>query len=145
MKIIRTVDPLHPILKLSVQKIQNLIDIHNIPIRLFETGRLHERHEFLLQRGKTREVISKHIFNLNSEPKLYATAVDYVYFDNKWSWNLRDSTVFSWYVLFGNLVLDNCPEINWYGLNRKSQNFTHFELKSSIIEQNINNYPCVIF
>lgn len=145
MKIIRTTESLHPILKNCVHKIQSeIIDSYNFPIRLFETGRLFERHDLLLKKGKTRDGISRHLFNLDHDPKLYSTAVDYVYFDDKWSWNLRDSTIFSWYMLFGNLVLDKCPELIWGGFNRKSQNLNHFELKSYVIEKNLDKYPCIL-
>jgi hypothetical protein len=145
MKILRTTEMLHPILQSIVPRIQKeIIDQYNFPFKLFETGRLHERHNFLLQKGKTRDGVSRHLFNLTHNPKLYATAIDYVYFDNKWSWNLRDSSISSWYILFGNLVLDICPELLWGGLNRKSQNFNHFELKSNIIEKNLNKYPCIL-
>lgn len=39
----------------------------------------------LLKRGKTQNAISRHLFNLENDPPLYTTAIDYVYFDNKWS------------------------------------------------------------
>ena len=117
---------------------------HNIPIRLFETGRTHERHSILINKGKTKDLASRHLYNLENDPILYSTAIDYVYFDNKWSWNLRDSTIQSWYALFGNLVLDICPELNWGGFNRKSVNYNHFELRREIIINNLELIPCVI-
>ena len=133
MKIIRDLDLLHPILKDNVLKIQKeIIDAHNMPMRVFETGRTKERHEFLLQRGKTKDVISRHRFAVSRIPPIYATAVDFVYYDGKWSWNLRDSTISAWYTLFGNLVVDLCPDLLWYGYNRKSVNLCHFELNKKI-------------
>lgn len=146
MKIIRNTDILHPLLKDCVQKIQSeIINQHDIPIRLFETGREHDRQQMLLDRGKTQTVVSKHLFNLENDPPLYSTAVDYVYFDHKWSLNLRDSTILSWYILFGNMVLDLCPEIFWYGVNRKNINYCHYELRSEIVLHNLNKYPCVLY
>lgn len=145
MKIQRSTDPLHPILIDCIRRIQrNVIDAHNIPIRLFETGRNHDRHEMLVKKGKTKDIISHHLYNLENDPPLYATAVDYVYFDFKWSWNLRDSTTNLWYLLFGNLVLDLCPELQWSGMNRKSVNFCHFELMRNTIISNLKEIPCVV-
>jgi hypothetical protein len=144
MKIIQEIDILHPLLIESVQRIQkNVINAHRIPIKLFETGRTSERHNALIQKGKTRDAISMHLFNLENDPPLYPIAVDYVYYDGKWSWNLRDSTVQSWYVLFGNLVLDVCNELKWGAYNRKSVNFCHFELRQSVIIDNLDMFPCV--
>lgn len=145
MKIKRSTDTLHPVLVDCVRRINSqIIDAHNFPIRLFETGREHDRHDMLIHKGKTKDIISRHLYNLQNVPPLYATAVDYVYFDNKWSWNLRDSTTNSWYVLFGNLVLDLCPELQWSGMNRKSVNYCHFELKREVLILNLKNIPCVI-
>ena len=145
MKIQRSTDNLHPLLVECVRRIQrNVIDAYNIPIRLFETGRFHDRHEMLIKKGKTKDIISHHLYNLKNDPPLYATAIDYVHFDSKWSWNLRDSTTNAWYILFGNLVLDACPEIEWAGLNRKSVNFCHFQLKREVILSAMKDIPCVI-
>ena len=145
MQIFRNLDMVHPILKQCIKKIQTqIIDGHNMPIRLFETGRDHERHNTLIQRGKTKDPISRHLYNLENIPPLYSTAVDYVYYDKKWSWNLRDSTVMAWYVLFGNLVLDVCPELQWSGESRKDVNYCHFELKREIMVLNWEKIPCVL-
>jgi len=113
-------------------------------MRLFETGRDHDRHEMLVKKGKTKDIVSRHLYNLQNVPPLLTTAVDYVYFDTKWSWNLRDSTVNSWYLTFGNLVLDVCPELQWSGMNRKSVNFCHFEIKRQVLVDNLKNTPCVV-
>ena len=144
MKILRTTEMLHPILNECVSKIQKEEIInYNIPMRLFETGRLHDRHQILIQRGKTKDIMSNHLFKLDNDPPLYATAIDYVYYDGKWSWNLRDSTITAWYILFGNLVLDICPELKWEGMNRKSTNYCHFELRREVMINKLNIYPCV--
>ena len=145
MKIKRSVDMLHPILVDCVRRINTkIIDAHNVPMRLFETGREHDRQQMLLSKGKTKDVVCRHLFNLEHSPPLYCVAVDYVHFDNKWSWNLRDSTINSWYIIFGNLVLDVCPELQWSGMNRKSVNYCHFELKKQVLIDNYKNIPCVI-
>lgn len=145
MKILRTTEMVHPILLDCVSRIQNEVIIkHTTPMRLFETGRTHDRHNTLIQKGKTKDIISRHLFNLENIPPLYATAVDYVYCDDKWSWNLRDSSVTAWYILFGNLVLDACPELSWSGIERKSINYCHFQLKESIIRNNFDKFPCVV-
>jgi hypothetical protein len=111
---------------------------------LFETGRTQKRHAYLLSKGKVTSIVSPHLYNMESDPPLYATGVDYVYFDNRWSWNLRDDTVLSWYVLFGNLVLDKCPELKWKGQDRKNKNYCHFSLKQSIVYDHMDTIPCVL-
>jgi len=145
MKIQRNVSMLHPTLIQCVKRIQSqIIDAHNVPIRLFETGREHNRHEMLINKGKTKNIISNHLYNLENDPPLYAMAVDYVYYDKKWSWNLRDGTTNAWYILFANLVLDVCPELKWGGYNRKSINFCHFELLKTAIIAKLDEIPCVM-
>jgi len=145
MKISRSQEMLHPILTECVKKIQKeIIDTHNIPMRLFETGRDFERHKMLISKGRTKDYISGHLYNLENDPPLYAKAVDYVFYDGRWSWNFRDSTIISWYNIFGNLVLDVCPELEWYANNRKSVNYSHFVLREKIIIQNLNTISCVI-
>lgn len=145
MKVLRDTSMLHPLLVNSIDRIQQqVITKYNAPIRLFETGRCHERHQHLLHKGQTQNAITRHLYDLSKSPPLYATAVDYVYYDERWSWNLRNSTVTAWYNLFGHLVLDVCPELSWGGLNRKSVNYTHFELRTSFIYDNIEKFPCIM-
>lgn len=146
MKIQRATEFLHPLMLDIVIRIENKVIVkHNAPFRLFETGREKERHAILVQRGKTKDLISKHLYNLENDPPLYATAIDYVNYTGKWSWNLRNSTIQSWYLLFGNLVLDECPELIWGGLNRISTNFNHFELNQAVVIDNLDKYPCVTY
>lgn len=145
MKIYKDTEMLHPILTKQVKKIQiEIIDPYNMPIKLFETGRTHDRHETLINRGRTKDLISGHLYNLENDPPLYASAIDYVFYDGRWSWNLRDSTIHAWYTLFGNLVLDTCPELEWFGMNRKSVNLCHFILKGKIMQENLDIIPCVV-
>lgn len=135
----------HPLLTEAIQKINNeVIAGHKMPFKVFETSREHDRHRVLMMKGKTRNPISRHLFNLENDPPLYCTAVDYVFYDGKWSWNIRNSTIQSWYVLFGNLVLDKCPELDWGGANRSSVNYCHFQLKEGIVINNLDKIPCVI-
>jgi len=144
-KVIKELDMVHPVLVNSIAKIQSdVINKYNAPFRLFETGRTHERQQALLLKGRTQNVFSKHLFNLDMDVPIYSVAVDYVFYDGKWSWNLRDQTILSWYVLFGNLILDCCPELKWNGNSRKSTNYTHFELRESTVIDNIEKYPCVL-
>lgn len=145
MKVLRTTEMLHPVLIDCVDKIQKeVINQYNIPMRLFETGRMHDRHEMLLKKGKTQELMSRHLFKLENDPPLYATAIDYVYYVDRWSWNLRNSTISSWYILFGNLVLDACPELEWGGQNRKNTNYCHFQLSDEVIYENYDKIKCVL-
>ncbi len=79
MKILRSLDTLHPLLTSCVRKIQkDVIDFYNVPMRLFETGRSHERHAILINKGKTKDLVSRHLYNLDYDPPLYAMAVSYV-------------------------------------------------------------------
>ena len=138
---------LHPILREICIKIQSDVIIkHSMPFRLFETGRSEERHQHLIDKGKTLNIFSKHLydFKISETEPLYSAAVDFVFYDGKWSWNFRDQTIMSWYMLFGNLVLDKCPELIWDGTNRKKTNYTHFELREEIIVENLDKYPCIL-
>lgn len=145
MQVIKDFTYAHPALREANSKIQeHIISKYNAPFRLFETSRDHARHQILLSKGRTKDIISRHLYNVDNDPPLYCTAMDYVYFTGQWSWNLRNSIIFNWYVLFGNLVLDVCPELWWEGLNRKSTNYNHFELRREVIIDNIDEYPCVV-
>lgn len=144
MKINRTFDTTHPLLIICAKRIQLIIDHHSIPIKLFETGRDHDRHQMLLKKGKTKDIISRHLYNLENDPPLYSTALEYVFYDGKWSWNFRDSTIMSWYQIFGNLVLDSCPELEWGNFNRKSMNYCYFFLRRNSILDNFQEIPCVL-
>jgi hypothetical protein len=145
MQIHRHLEYTHPLINSVIERIEiSIIQAHNVPFRLFETSREHARHDILLKKGKTKDIMSAHLYNIENEPPLYCTAFDYVYYDGRWSWNLRDSTVAAWYILFGNLVLDICPELIWKGSHRKNVNYTHFELRSSVIFDNIDKIPCTM-
>jgi hypothetical protein len=145
MKILREVEHAHPILRKCISRINtDIIYAHNVPMKIFEIGRTHERHQKLISMGKTKNLLSRHLFNLDNDPPLYSTAIDYVYYDGRWSWNLRDSTILNWYILFGNLVLDICPELEWGGKNRKATNYQCFQLRKEIIENNLSKYNCVV-
>jgi len=144
MKIQRSTTNVHPLLIGCIDKIQKeVIQTHNAPIRLFETWREHDRHASLIKKGKTKDIVSRHLFNVENDPPLYTTAVDYVYYKERWSWNLRDGTVAAWYELFGNLVLDVCHELEWGGMHRKSINYCHFQMRKAVLIDNLDKYPCV--
>lgn len=145
MKVNRDTEFSHPLLIRSINKIEvEIIQKYNFPFKRFETSRNQERHQQLLNKGKTRDPVSMHLYDFSSDPPKYSTAVDYVHYDGKWSWNLRDSTISAWYILFGNLVLDCCSELYWAGTYRRSVNLTHFELRQSVIFDSIDEIPCVI-
>ena len=145
MKTERSTAFVHPLLKKCMERIQSQVIVkHNAPFKVFETGRSHERHQELILKGKTLDIMSAHLYDLEEDPPRYATAVDYVYYKEKWSWNLRDSSVSAWYLLFGNLVLDICPELEWGGYNRKSTKFDHFQLTEYSIYNSLKETPCTI-
>jgi len=144
IKVLRSKEMLHPIVLECIDRIyKEVIQAHSMPFALFETGRSKDRHQALLDKGRTRTAICRHRFNLTTDPPLYATAVDFVYFNGKWSWNIRDTTIKSWYFLFGNMVLDVCPELKWGGTDRKNTNYTHFELRREVLLDALDRYPCV--
>lgn len=144
MKVNRELTMLHPVLKDCWGRIKKeIIEVHNAPFRLFETGREHDRQQGLLSKGRTRDLLSRHLYNLENDPPLYTTAIDIIYYDGKWSWNLRDQSIVSWYILFGNLVLDKCPELEWRGRDRKYCNYGHFQLRRDVLISNLDKYPCV--
>lgn len=144
MKIDRSLNTVHPILLSCSMRIDMLIKKHNMPFKLFETGRQPDRHRALINKGKTKDLISRHLYKLENDPVLYCTAFDYVYYDGKWSWNLRNSSIIAWYILFGNLVLDECPELRWFGSQRKSINYCHFQLRKAVIIDNLDKFKCVV-
>jgi hypothetical protein len=145
MKVSKDFTTVHPVLIESCLKIQkDIIEKHSFPMRLFELGRTKDRHQALITKGRTKDILSRHLYNLENDPPLYCTAVDYVFYNGAWSWNLRNAVILSWYNLFGYLVLESCPELTWGGLNRRSSNFNHFELRRDIIVDNLDDYPCVV-
>ena len=144
-KVNRNTDCCHPLLQEALGKISTLIRKHNLPFQLFETSRSHERQEWLMKTGKMKVPNTGHMCDLTNEPPLYTTAVAFVYKQGtQWSWNLRDTTVQAWYQLFGNLVQDICPELDWGGADRKNQDYTLFSLRTQVIYANLETTPCVI-
>lgn len=145
MKTNKDLAVVHPLLVECIKRIQrDIIDAHNLPMRLFETGRTRLRQHELVQAGKETSLTSSYIYDFDITPPLYCTAVSYVFFDKKWSWNLRDSTIMAWYQLFGNLVLDECPEIIWGGNYRKNTNYTVFRLRETAILQALSKIKCTL-
>ena len=58
MKVIKTTEMLHPILIKVVDRIQaEVINKYNAPIRLFETGREHERQQAMVYKGATHNLL----------------------------------------------------------------------------------------
>jgi len=146
MKVCRSYEAVHPLLVSIHKRIQkDVIDAYSMPFRLFETSRDNARHQDLLNKGRTKDLLSGHLFNIENDPPHYAVALDYVYYDKKWSWNIRNATVRQWYKLFGHLVLDACPELTWGGMDRNSTNYNHFQLRQSVVIDNLDEYPCSTF
>ena len=130
MNVCRSREMLHPVLADRVRQIESeVIARHNMPIRLFETGRTLARQRQLIKRGRDTTMVSAHVY----VPFRYemVCAVDFVFYDQAWSWNLRDQRVKRWYQLFGRLVSDLCPDLTWAGDNVYQQDYTHFEMPVS--------------
>lgn len=125
----RDLELLHPNLRESVHIIQEeIIGRHRAPFKVFETGRLMERQKFLLGKRKARSAFSRHFYSFETDVKCYSTAVDFVYYDTRWSWDIRSTLVRRWYQLFGELVLTRCSNLEWGGYWRQGVNYTHFQL-----------------
>lgn len=149
MSIIRDPNVLDPRMRDCVDRIQsNIIDVHNMPIQLFETGRTSDRQRMLFSHGKAQSAISEHLFDLEAKPPIFATAMCYVYLDPEtggWSWNFRSNKVKAAYYFFGELVLDFCPELEWAGYWRTAVDYTFFRLRPDIsgapsIESHVSLY-----
>lgn len=136
-QILRDVKLLHPIAQDCHSRIQKqIIEKYSVPFRLFETGRLIERQAVLVRKGKSTTLVSRHFFRIDTTPKVLSTAIDYVYYQGYWSWDLRRATVKAWYELFGELVLDLCPELEWGRYDRSRADYNHFQLRQDILDSN---------
>lgn len=129
----RAVNVLLPTLQKIVPIIQrDIIDLHNIPMRLFETGRTNARQQELISKKKERTLVSRYLYDLGHSPPLYSSAVGYVFYDDSWSWNIRNLLVRRWYELFGELVMDRFGDrLEWGGYWRRYVDYTYFQLKRS--------------
>jgi hypothetical protein len=86
----------------------------------------------LIAKRKQRTLVTRYLVDLDSDPQIFSTAVNYVYYTSRWSWDLRDMTVKRWYQLFGELVMDLCPNIEWAGYWRSNVDYTNFQLKQAV-------------
>ena len=133
--VLRDLDYLHPLLRDEVKRIQReVIDRHKAPFRVFETARTTERQMDLIAKRKQRTLVTRYLMDMDSDPVIYSTAVNYVYYTSRWSWDLRDMTVKRWYQLFGELVLDLCPNLEWAGYWRSNIDYTNFQLKQAVCD-----------
>lgn len=133
-QILRDTKLLHPILREAHSQVQQqVIEKHRAPFRLFETGRLIERQASLVRKGKAPSLTSRHFFRIDTEPKVLSTAIVYVFYSGRWSWDLRSATVKAWYQLFGELVLDLCPDLFWGGYRRNNVDYTYFEIRQAVL------------
>lgn len=131
---LRDLDLLHPILRDHVQTIQtSVIGRYSMPFRLFETGRTKQRQAELVEKRRARSLISEQFFDLDREPPLYSTGFNLVHYVRRWSWDVRNRTILSWYQLLGELVLDAVPDLEWSGYSRSCSDYTHFRLKRSAL------------
>lgn len=131
--VLRDQEYLHPTLREEVKRIQReVIERHRAPFRIFETARTAERQMDLIKKRKQRTLVTRYLMDLNSAPPIYSTAVNYVYYTSRWSWDLRDMKIKRWYQLFGELVLDLCPKLEWAGYWRSNIDYTNFQIKQAV-------------
>lgn len=136
MQQLREIELLHPRIRRCIHEInKEVINRHSAPFRLFECARTTSRQAQLVEKGRQKTLVSRLIYNMDSDPPVYSTAFHYVYFtaDTGWSWNIRSATISAWYHLFAQLVLDQCPMLDWGGYMRDNVDFSYFELRSSLL------------
>lgn len=132
----RDTNVLHPVLQRIIPVIQrDIIDLHNIPMRIFETGRTVVRQQELVNKKKTRTLVSRYLYNLACSPPLYSSAISYVFYDTSWSWNVRNLLIRRWFELFGELVMDRFSDrLEWGGYWRRYVDYTYFQVKQGCLE-----------
>jgi hypothetical protein len=135
----RAVNVLHPVLQKIVPVIQReIIDPHNIPMRIFETGRTVARQQELVTKKKARTLVSRYIYDLGCSPALYSSAISYVFYDTSWSWNIRNLLIRRWFELFGELVMDQFSDrLEWGGYWRRHVDYTYFQVRQSWLELSV--------
>lgn len=133
-KVLRDPELLHPILRAHIEHIQReVIERHSLPFRLFETGRTRERQADLVEKRRARTLVSRQFFDLDRDPPLYATGFNFVYFSQRWSWDVRNRTIVAWYQILGELSLDLVPDLEWAGYWRSCSDYTFFQLRHSVL------------
>ncbi len=133
-QVLRDVELLHPVLREHVRRIQHeIVERHSMPFKLFETGRTRERQADLVEKRRARTLVSQQFFDLEREPAMYATGFNLVHFSRRWSWDVRNRTILSWYQLLGELVLDLVPDLEWAGYWRSCSDYTYFQLRRSVL------------
>lgn len=106
------------------EKIEHLIFHHKLPIKRFETLRYPERQAYLVEKGYSKTLKSRHLPNERGKSE----AVDYVvHIDGKWSW---DRQHFFWYEFLGELVLSKYSNVlEWGGRWKSFKDLPHYQLK----------------
>jgi len=133
-QVLRDPELLHPILREHVAHIQReVIERHSMPFKLFETGRTRERQADLVEKRRARTLVSRQFFDVEREPPLYSTGFNLVHFSRRWSWDVRNRTIVSWYQILGELVLDLVPDLEWAGYWRSCSDYTFFQLRHAVL------------
>ena len=106
------------------EKIEALIFQHKLPIKRFETLRYPERQAYLVEKGYSKTLKSRHLPNKYGKSE----AVDYVVFiDNRWSWDIAHHY---WFEFLGELVMDNySSHIQWGGRWKSFRDLPHYQLR----------------
>ena len=122
---------LEPILRFKVLEMLDQIKAWGLPFAVFETGRSLERQKYIMSKGYTRTLKSRHLINLDN--KELSTAVDFVYYDNHgWSWDYLKHA----------MDYDNLGKIGqrlgleWGGDWRTFKDYPHFQLCKKDIKMN---------
>lgn len=99
-------------------KITDLIHLHNLPMRVYETVRSEKRQLELYSKGASKTLNSRH---------LLGESIDVVcYIDGKWSWDIKHH---HYYEFLGALVLAQMGDKVTWGGSWSWRDLVHYQLK----------------
>ena len=120
VRVDRSLDSLVPKLKGICLDINGMIKYHRLPLRVYETGRSVERQRWLVGRGASKTMRSKH---------LKGRAVDYVVkINGDWSWKKEHHF---WIEILAKVVKNKFPELKWGGSFKNFYDFPHYQLRNA--------------
>jgi len=117
MAVNNSLSDLLPDMKQRVMNVIDFLNIHNIPLKLYETRRTGERQKELVEKGYSKTLKSKH---------LTGEAADFVVnIDGKWSWDYERYKLC--YTLYGEIA--KYFGLEWGGDWRTFKDYPHIQLR----------------